>query len=194
MQIHVINPNTTASMTDKIGACANRVAAEHTQIHVSQPDSGPVSIESHFDEAVSAVGVLEEIRRGEALGMDAYVIACFGDPGLLAARELTRAPVIGIAEAGFHLAALIAIPFSFRAPEEFVNVNVGGTLTLLESLRMAPGKSLRRLVHTSTSEVLGTAQTTPMAEDHPLNPQSPYAASKCGADVLASSYFTSFEL
>ncbi|NRB54884.1 MAG: aspartate/glutamate racemase family protein [Salinicola sp.] len=112
MQIHVINPNTTASMTDKIGACANRVAAEHTQIHVSQPDSGPVSIESHFDEAVSAVGVLEEIRRGEALGMDAYVIACFGDPGLLAARELTRAPVIGIAEAGFHLAALISTRFS----------------------------------------------------------------------------------
>ncbi|WP_110654492.1 aspartate/glutamate racemase family protein [Salinicola halimionae] len=112
MQIHVINPNTTVSMTDKIGACANRVAAKSTRIHVSQPDSGPVSIESHFDEAISAVGVLEEIRRGEALGMDAYVIACFGDPGLLAARELTRAPVVGIAEAGFHIATLISTRFS----------------------------------------------------------------------------------
>ncbi|MGM8930247.1 aspartate/glutamate racemase family protein [Salinicola halophyticus] len=112
MQIHVINPNTTASMTDKIGACASRVAAESTRIHVSQPDSGPVSIESHFDEAISAVGVLEEVRRGEAMGMNAYVIACFGDPGLLAARELTRAPVIGIAEAGFHLATLISTRFS----------------------------------------------------------------------------------
>lgn len=108
-------------------------------------------------------------------------------------RSLVSEAVDGI-DTVFHLAALIAIPFSFRAPEEFVNVNVGGTLTLLEALRMAPVKHLRRLVHTSTSEVLGTAQTTPMAEDHPLNPQSPYAASKCGADVLASSYFTSFDL
>ena len=88
VHIRVINPNTTASMTDKIGACASRVAAGNTQIHVSQPDSGPVSIESHFDEAISAVGVLEEIRRGEAMGVDAYVIACFGDPGLLAARDM----------------------------------------------------------------------------------------------------------
>ncbi|WP_251975947.1 aspartate/glutamate racemase family protein [Salinicola avicenniae] len=112
MLIHVINPNTTAGMTDKIGACATRVAAPGTRIQVSQPESGPVSIESHFDEAISTVGVLEEVRQGEAHGADAYVIACFGDPGLLAARELTRAPVIGIAEAGFHLATLISTRFS----------------------------------------------------------------------------------
>ncbi|MGD9833059.1 MAG: aspartate/glutamate racemase family protein [Piscinibacter sp.] len=112
MKIRVVNPNTTAAMTDTIGAAARRVAAPATRIVATQPDSGPVSIESHFDEAIAAVGVLEEVRRGERDATDAYVIACFGDPGLLAARELTRAPVIGIAEAAFHLATLIATRFS----------------------------------------------------------------------------------
>ncbi|MBZ0329525.1 aspartate/glutamate racemase family protein [Halomonas sp. ANAO-440] len=112
MQIRVINPNTTQAMTRKIGEAAQRIAAPGTQIVATQPTSGPVSIESHFDEAISAVGVLEEVMAGEREGADAYVIACFGDPGLLAARELTRAPVIGIAEAAFHMAAMISTRFS----------------------------------------------------------------------------------
>jgi len=112
MKIRVINPNTTTSMTDKIGQAASLIAAPGTQIVASNPASGPVSIESHFDEAISAVGVLEEIRAGEREGTDAYILACFGDPGLLAARELTRAPVIGIAEAAFHMATLISTRFS----------------------------------------------------------------------------------
>ncbi len=112
MQIRVINPNTTAGMTAKIGEAAKRVAAPGTRIVATNPASGPVSVESHFDEAISAVGVLEEVRAGERDGADAYIIACFGDPGLLAARELTRAPVIGIAEAAFHLAMLISSRFS----------------------------------------------------------------------------------
>lgn len=112
MHIRVINPNTTAGMTAKIGEAASRVAAADTRISATQPDDGPVSIESHFDEAISAVGVLEEVLAGEREGVDAYVIACFGDPGLLAARELTRAPVIGIAEAAFHMASLISTRFS----------------------------------------------------------------------------------
>ncbi|NMG46294.1 aspartate/glutamate racemase family protein [Aromatoleum toluvorans] len=112
MLIRVINPNTTRSMTEKIGASAQRVAAAGTRIVASNPDSGPVSIESHFDEAISAVGVADEVRKGEKEGTDAYVIACFGDPGLLAARELTRAPVLGIAEAAFHLATMISTRFS----------------------------------------------------------------------------------
>lgn len=112
MHIRLINPNTTASMTGKIGAAAARVAGAGTRVSATNPEAGPVSVESHFDEAISAVGVLEEIRRGEREGCDAYIIACFGDPGLLAARELTRAPVLGIAEAAFHLATLIATRFS----------------------------------------------------------------------------------
>lgn len=112
MHIRVINPNTTHAMTETIGAAAKAVAAPGTRITASQPDSGPVSIESHFDEAVSALGVIEEVRAGEREGTDAYIIACFGDPGLYAARELTRAPVIGIAEAAFHVASLISTRFS----------------------------------------------------------------------------------
>jgi allantoin racemase len=112
MKIRVINPNTTASMTEKIGEAARRVAAPGTLIVPCNPRSGPVSIESHFDEAISAVGVIEEVRAGELEQTDAYILACFGDPGLLAARELTRAPVIGIAEAAFHLASLISTRFS----------------------------------------------------------------------------------
>lgn len=114
MHIRIINPNTTRAMTDTIGAAAENVAAPGTRITTTQPASGPVSIESHFDEAISAVGVAEEVLAGERSGdtIDAYVIACFGDPGLLAARELTRAPVIGIAEAAFHVATMISTRFS----------------------------------------------------------------------------------
>lgn len=95
MHIRLINLNTTASMTAKIGAAGARVAAAGTRVSASNPDAGPVSIESHFDEAISAVGVLEEIRCGGPEGVDAYVIACFGDPGrsnLLAADEELERP------------------------------------------------------------------------------------------------------
>ncbi|MFC3283817.1 aspartate/glutamate racemase family protein [Litchfieldella rifensis] len=112
MHIRVINPNTTADMTAAIGEAARQIAAPNTRISATQPAHGPVSIESHFDEAISAVGVLEEVLAGERERADAYVIACFGDPGLQAARELTRAPVIGIAEAAFHMASLISTRFS----------------------------------------------------------------------------------
>lgn len=127
MQIRVINPNTTAAMTETIGRAARRVAAPGTRIVATHPQGGPASIESRFDEAIAAVGVLEEVRAGESDGADAYVIACFGDPGLLAARELTRAPVIGIAEAAFHLAALVATRFS-------VVTTLGRTIGIAEHL------------------------------------------------------------
>lgn len=112
MHIRLINPNTTEAMTRKIGEAASIIAYPSTTISAKNPVDGPVSIESHYDEAIAAVGVLEEIRLGEKEGVDAYIIACFGDPGLLAARELTRAPVIGIAEAAFHVAAMISTKFS----------------------------------------------------------------------------------
>jgi NAD dependent epimerase/dehydratase len=88
----------------------------------------------------------------------------------------------------FHLAALIAIPYSNIAPAQFVAVNCVGTLNLLEAARQ---HGIERFVHTSTSETYGTAQYTPIAEDHPLRAQSPYAASKIGADKLAESYHLS---
>lgn len=112
MKIKVINPNTTPSMTLKIEAVAKAVAGINTEIIASNPAMGPVSIECHYDEALSVVGLLEEIKRGEKEGVDGYLIACFGDPGLLAAREMARAPVVGIAEAAMHTASLISTGFS----------------------------------------------------------------------------------
>jgi len=91
----------------------------------------------------------------------------------------------------FHLAALIAIPYSYQAPQSFVDTNVSGTLNVLEACRRA---GVRRLVHTSTSEVYGTPATLPIRETHPLQAQSPYAASKVAADQLALSYHCSFDV
>jgi UDP-glucose 4-epimerase len=90
----------------------------------------------------------------------------------------------------YHLAALIAIPYSYRAPRSYVDTNVSGTLNVLEAVREF---GIPRLVHTSTSETYGTAQTVPITEDHPIVTQSPYAASKAGGDRLADSYHASFE-
>ena len=91
----------------------------------------------------------------------------------------------------FHLAAQIAIPYSYIAPASFVQANIVGTLNVLEACR--DGR-ITRLVHTSTSEVYGTARYTPMDEGHPLQGQSPYSASKIAADKLAESYHRSFGL
>ena len=112
MRIRVINPNTTQSMTATIVAAAKAVASPGTEIVGATATTGPVSIEGHYDEAVAAVGLLQDIRMGEHEGCDGYVIACFGDPGLLAARELARGPVLGIAEAAMHAASFVATGFS----------------------------------------------------------------------------------
>jgi NAD dependent epimerase/dehydratase len=89
----------------------------------------------------------------------------------------------------FHLAALIAIPYSYIAPRSYVRTNVEGTLNIVEAARRL---DVRRVVHTSTSEVYGTALREPIDEEHPLQGQSPYSASKIGADKIAESYFRSF--
>jgi allantoin racemase len=112
MKIKVINPNTTLSMTQTIAAAARMVAHPGTQILAVSPAMGPVSIEGFYDEAVSVLGLLDEVRKGEAEGVDAFVIACFGDPGLDAAREVARAPVVGVAEAAMRMASYIATGFS----------------------------------------------------------------------------------
>ncbi|MFB7708400.1 SDR family NAD(P)-dependent oxidoreductase [Streptomyces sp. NPDC056105] len=91
----------------------------------------------------------------------------------------------------FHLAALIGIPYSYDSPGAYVQTNVVGTENITEACRR---HSVRRLLHTSTSEVYGTALTAPISETHPLQPQSPYSASKIGADMMALSHWHAFEL
>ncbi|MEW9797574.1 NAD-dependent 4,6-dehydratase LegB [Alteromonas sp. CYL-A6] len=94
-------------------------------------------------------------------------------------------------EVVFHLAALIAIPYSYIAPQSYVETNVTGTLNMCQA---ALKHGVRRFIQTSTSEVYGTAQYVPIDEAHPLQPQSPYSASKIAADAMAMSYFNAFEL
>ena len=104
------------------------------------------------------------------------------------------ASVMGLvegAEVVYHLAALIAIPYSYRSPRSYVDTNVSGTLNVMEAARIL---KTPRIVHTSTSETYGTARSVPITEDHPLTGQSPYSASKIGADKIAESYNLSFEL
>ena len=91
----------------------------------------------------------------------------------------------------FHLAALIAIPYSYIAPQSYVDTNIIGTLNICQA---ALDNGVKRVIHTSTSEVYGTAQYVPIDEKHPLQPQSPYSASKIGADAMAMSYFNAFDL
>lgn len=91
----------------------------------------------------------------------------------------------------FHLAALIAIPYSYVAPDSYVDTNVRGTLNVCQA---ALDAGVKRVIHTSTSEVYGTAQYVPIDEKHPLQPQSPYSASKIGADAIAQSFQNAFDL
>lgn len=111
MKLLVVNPNTSEAMTAGIARAARAVAAPGTGIVAVNPGFGPQSIEGHFDEAVAAAGVAEQLRACTP-APDAAVIACFGDPGLDAAREALDGPVLGIAEAAFHAASMVATGFS----------------------------------------------------------------------------------
>jgi len=111
----------------------------------------------------------------------------FGD---LRDPESVTAAVRG-AEVVFHLGALVGIPYSYEGPRQYVDTNIGGSLNVLEAVRAL---DVSRLVHTSTSEVYGTPLYTPIDEKHPLQGQSPYSATKIGADKIAESFWRSFEV
>ncbi|WP_030275495.1 SDR family NAD(P)-dependent oxidoreductase [Streptomyces sp. NRRL B-24484] len=130
----------------------------------------------------SSFGWLETLDR-DVLDNVEIVLGDVRDPGSVTG-------LVKGTDAVYHLAALIAIPYSYQAPHSYVETNVTGTLNVLEAVRHL---EIPRLVHTSTSETYGTAQTVPITEDHPINTQSPYAASKAGGDRLADSYHASFE-
>jgi allantoin racemase len=110
MRLLVINPNSTASMTEKIGVAARGAASPETEVIAVNPLHGPISIEGYYDEALSVPGLLQVIQTTP--GYDAVIIACFDDTGLDAARCLTDRPVIGIGEAAYHFASMISNKFS----------------------------------------------------------------------------------
>ncbi|QKD04249.1 aspartate/glutamate racemase family protein [Mesorhizobium loti R88b] len=112
VQILVVNPNTTASMTETIAAAARGVAGGWTEIVAVTSSMGPASIEGYYDEALAVPGLLMEIAAGERQGAQAAIIACFDDTGLDAARAMATIPVLGICEAALSLASFIAQRFS----------------------------------------------------------------------------------
>jgi allantoin racemase len=112
MRIKIINPNTTESFTERCLIAGRAVAAPGTVMLAGQPSRGTPSVESYVEEATAILGVIEQVRAGEAEGVDGYVIACFGDTGLEAAREVATGPVVGMTEAALYAAALIAPVFS----------------------------------------------------------------------------------
>ena len=155
-RIWVINPNTTRAMTSTIEVCARAVAADGTEVVGITSEFGPPSIESHYDEAMSVPGLLAAIQRGEAAGVDGYVIACFGDPGLDAARELATGPVIGIAEAAMQTASHLGGGFS-------IVTTLGRTIGRAEELAERYGMSrFCRGYHACDIPVLDL-ETDPMA-------------------------------
>jgi UDP-glucose 4-epimerase len=156
-------------------------------------------IGSHLAEALVRGGA-EVTALALYNAFDRYGWLDDADPDLRGAMRLVRGDIRdGVAmhrlaeghDVVFHLAALIGIPYSYESAQSYVDINVTGTLNLLEAAR---AHAVGRVVHTSTSEAYGTAQTQPIRESHPLVAQSPYAATKIAADKLAESYALSFDL
>ena len=132
--IQVINPNTSRAMTAAIGRTAREVAGPGVRVSAVTSAMGPASVESHYDEALAVPGLLAAVRDGERGGADGHVIACFGDPGLAAAREIAAGPVVGIAEAAMHLATYLGRSFSVVTT---LSRTVGHTLDLVRGYGFA---------------------------------------------------------
>jgi allantoin racemase len=148
MRILVVNPNTTRSMTEKIGRAAQAAASRGTDIRAVSPAMGPASIEGYYDEAFAVPGLIEEVRNGEAEGFAGYVVACFDDTGVDAARCVAKGPVLGIAEAAMHVATMIAGSFTIVS-------TLGRSAPALEHLVHKYGFDLRcRRVRTAEVPVL----------------------------------------
>jgi len=132
MRIFVINPNTTESMTEHIRRELVKIKRPETELMVVNPEHGPVSIESVYDETLAGPPTLELVRQANQEGYDAIIIACFSDPALDAAKEISEIPVIGIEEATLHVAAMlghrfsITTVFSTRVPTRDLHVRMHG--------------------------------------------------------------------
>ena len=116
MKIMVINPNTSTSMTDHLRRELEKIKRADTELTVTCPTVGPVTIESAYDEAMAVPPTLELVRRANREGYDGVILACFSDPGIHAAKEISDIPVVGIQEASLHAAAMLGYKFSILTP------------------------------------------------------------------------------
>jgi NAD dependent epimerase/dehydratase len=150
-------------------------------------------IGSHLTEALVAAGAnVRVLSYYTSFGGTGWLDASIAEvmPGDVRDAGRVREAVDG-RDVVFHLAALIGIPYSYVAPESYIQTNVTGSFNVADACRRA---GVKRMVHTSTSETYGTARTVPISEDHPLQPQSPYSASKIGGDMMVLSLHHAFEL
>jgi len=152
MRILVVNPNTTETMTALIEKYARAAVGPGVLVDAVNPHDGPAAIESHADEVLAAPGVVEAVRNGERAGYDGFVVACFGDPGLDAAREVATGPVVGIAEAGMRTATYLGRSFSVVTT---LRRMVGPTLELVRRYGVADQCAG---VHACEIPVLGLAE------------------------------------
>jgi allantoin racemase len=178
MRLLVVNPNSTASMTAKIGACARAFASPGTEIIACNPPDGPASIEGHYDEAISTPGLLAEIRRAEAEGVDGIVVACFDDPAIGACRELATGPVVGICEAAMHAASMIATSFS-------VVTTLPRSVPIIEDLALRYGMERRcRRVRAADIPVLALEEAGDARQRILAEVRAAVAEDRCEAVIL----------
>lgn len=177
MHILLINPNSTVSMTEQVRDSARRCAFPGTRIEALNPGDTPASIEGHADEALSVPALLDAIRAGEARGAQAFVIACFDDPGLAAAREVATGPVIGICQAAVQVATTIASRFS-------VVTTLPRSVPIIEDLLQAYGAGHRcRSVRAVDMPVLALEENPALAEER-LMREIEAARDHDGADAI----------
>ena len=177
MKILVINPNTSQTMTDHIRVALEAVKRSDTELTVTCPDRGPETIESAYDEAFAIPPTLGLVKKANEEGYDAVILACFSDPGLEAAREVSAIPVIGIEESTLHMAAMLGAKFSImtprkqRIPSKCEHVHIRGLSHFLASVR-----SLDLSVAETDSDPAKTKQR--------LMDEAKIAVEKDGAEVI----------
>jgi len=176
----------------RVPGTASRLAGRRILVTGAGGFIGSHVVEALVREGARVRAFVRYDSRGSRGWLDALPSTALADVEIVAG-DVRDGPTVDRAVDGceivLHLAALIAIPYSYLAPEAYVATNIAGTQHVLDACRR---HDVARVVHTSTSEVYGTAQRVPIDESHPLHPQSPYAASKASADLLALSYHASF--
>lgn len=178
IRIRLVNPNTTATMTEKAARAARLVAAPDTAIEPATSETGPESIEGYYDEALAVPGLLVEIVRAESEGADAAVVACFDDTGLDAARSRTSMPVVGLCEAAVATA-------SFIAPRFAIVTTLPRSIVPIEALVKRYGMEARCKVYAADVPVLALEDPTSGAVDLLRSTIATVLQhSQCGAIVL----------
>ncbi len=169
MKILVINPNTSIPMTNQIRIALEAIKRPDTELTVTCPEKGPDTIESAYDEAYAIPPTLELVKKANQNGFDVVILACFSDPGLDAAKEVSDIPVVGIEEATLHMAAMLGAKFSImtprqqRIPSKIEHVHLRGMSHFLASVRSLdlsvaeteadPGKTKKRLIEVAKTAV-----------------------------------------